>query len=305
MLMACLDSIRQFSDGLEAQTIVVDNNSGDGSREVVGKEFPEVEIVNSGGNLGFGRANNLALPLVKAPFILFLNPDTELRSGALRAMLKHLQSQADVGAVGCRLTDSTGRTQSLGLQTFPNPFWEFVRLAFYTESLGRRWPSLFRWADAEQSGFVVKIYGACLLVKREVVECIGGFDDRYFMYCEDVDFCRRIAEAGWKLYYLNDPAIIHHGGAASAKAPGAFSILMTCQSISAYMQKYYGFSGRILYRLLVLLASALRLTALLFLRPAILLHRNIAARQIDSSARRYGLMLRWALGLEKVKPSAG
>ncbi len=300
MLAACLQSLRDFSRGLHLQILVVDNDSQDGSREMINGRFPEVEVINSGANLGFGRANNLALSRVQAPRVLFLNPDTEMRDGALRAMLECLDRRPELGAVGCRLTDAAGRTQPLGLQVFPTPFREFMRLAFYNESLGRRWPGLFRWADAERSGYVVKIYGACLLVRREVLNRIGGFDDRYFMYCEDVDFCRRVVEAGWKLYYLHEPAIIHHGAAASAKAPGAFSVLMTCQSIALYMRKYYGWPGGVAHRLLVLLAAALRLCVVGLIR---LTGRRSGAggRPLTHLSRRDTFLLRWALGLEKAR----
>lgn len=304
MLAACLQSLRDCADGLRLQTLVVDNDSHDGSRDMMAACFPEVEAINSGANIGFGRANNLVLPRVRSPRVLFLNPDTELRPGALRAMVDCLEARPGLGAVGCRLTDAAGRTQPLGLQVFPTPFREFVRLAFYTESLGRKWPGLFHWRDAEQSGFVVKIYGACLLVRREVLDRIGGFDDRYFMYCEDVDFCRRILEAGWKLYYLNNPAIIHHGAAASAKAPGAFSVLMTCQSIALYMRKYYGWPGSLAHRLLVLLAALLRLLMVGLIR---LTGRRAgdSGRPLAHLARRDTFLLRWALGLEKARVAAG
>lgn len=299
MLAACLQSIRKFSDGLSLQTIVVDNNSTDGSRDIVSKGYPEVELLNSGGNLGFGRANNLALPHVKAPLVLFLNPDTELRPGALSALQKCLNGRPELGAVGCRLTDASGRTQPLGLQVFPNPFREFVRLALYTESLGRRWPALFHWVDAEKNGDVLKLYGACLLVRVEVLNRIGGFDDRYFMYCEDVDFCRRIIEAGWKLYYLSEPAILHHGAAASNKAQGAFSVIMTCHSISQYMQKYYGRSGKIAHRFLVFAAALVRLMLALLIRLTGRKATGSSARPLSHLMRRDRFLLRWALGMEK------
>ncbi|MBC8096197.1 MAG: glycosyltransferase family 2 protein, partial [Akkermansiaceae bacterium] len=293
----CLQSIQDYASPVQVQTILVDNNSSDGSREMVTERFPWVELMNSGGNLGFGRANNLALQRVAAPFVLYLNPDTELRPGALTAMLDCLRARPDVGGVGLRLTDATGQTQALGLQVFPNPFREFLRLAVYTESLGRRWPSLFRWMSAEHSGYVVKIYGACLLVRREVLDRVGAFDDRYFMYCEDVDLCRRIIEGGWRLYYLAEPAIIHHGAGASAKAPGAFAILMTCQSISKYMRKYYGLPGDLLHRLLVLLAALIRLGVASLLWCKRRIQRGFAP-DTASPGKRYRIMLEWALGLK-------
>lgn len=299
MLLACLQSIRDYSDGLRLQTIVVDNDSSDGSREAVEQRFPEVECINSGGNLGFGRANNVALSRVDAPRICYLNPDTELRPGALKAMMAILDQQPEVGGVGCRLIDASGQTQPLGLQAFPNPWREFVRLAVYSEKLGRRFAGFFRWADPHRSGYVLKIYGACLLVRKEIVDAIGAFDDRYFMYCEDVDFCRRIIEAGWKLYYLGDPPILHHGAGASSKAPGAFAILMTCQSISQYMEKYYGTAGALAHRVLVFLAAVLRLGTVW----GLIVTRRITGRapvmSLEHSAKRFRFLLRWALGLQK------
>ncbi|MCC7374076.1 MAG: glycosyltransferase family 2 protein [Verrucomicrobiales bacterium] len=299
MLLACLQSIREFHDGFRLQTIVVDNDSSDGSRDAVERGFPEVELINSGGNLGFGRANNVALARVESPRICYLNPDTELRPGALKAMMEVLDRQPEVGGVGCRLIDAAGNTQALGLQAFPTPWREFVRLAIYSEKLGRRFPGWFRWADAHRSGYLLKIYGACLIVRKEITDKIGAFDDRYFMYCEDVDLCRRIIEAGWKLYYVGDPPILHHGAGASSKAPGAFAILMTCQSISQYMEKYYGTVGAIAHRFLVLLAAILRSGTVWTL---ILLRRmtgRAPATSLEHSAKRFRFLFRWALGLQK------
>jgi hypothetical protein len=301
MLGACLQSIHDYTDGLRIQTLVVDNNSSDGSREFVAERFPFVELMNSGGNIGFGRANNLALPQARSPFVLYLNPDTELRPGALRAMLDCLGSRPELGGVGCRLMDSAGRTQPLGLQVFPNPIREFLRLAVYTESLGRRWPAFFRWLDAEKSADVIKIYGACLMVRRSLLDEIGAFDDRYFMYCEDVDLCRRIVEGGWKLHYLHKPAIIHHGAGASAKAPGAFAVLMTCQSISKYMRKYYGVPGDVAHRLLVLLAAVIRLVMVAGVSVVGLIRGEASGPEGAGFGCRYRLMLGWALGLKRAQ----
>jgi N-acetylglucosaminyl-diphospho-decaprenol L-rhamnosyltransferase len=137
------------------------------------------------------------------------------------------------------------------------------------------------------------------MVRTEAFEGIGRFDERFFMYGEDVDLSRRLTDAGWRLYYLSEAEIIHLAGAASKESGSQFSTLMTCESISKLMKKYYGQRGKVAYRLLVLFGSMFRLIvigALLSIKRCIL--RTTTAKQ-DNSARKYSAMLQWSLGLRK------
>ena len=131
LLTRCLESLRAHAAG--AAVIVVDNNSSDGSRESAASEFPEFQVINSGANLGFGRANNLARKLIKTGNVLFLNPDTEVMEGALQRALRCLEEHPDVGAVGCKMLTPEGEVQQLGLQWRLTPWTVLLELLFITE----------------------------------------------------------------------------------------------------------------------------------------------------------------------------
>jgi GT2 family glycosyltransferase len=294
LLRNCLRSIREFHDGLSVKTIVVDNKSADGSAEMVEKDFPEMELIRSGGNIGFARANNLAVPKAASEFVLFLNPDTELRADTLRKMVEFLRVRRDVGALGCKIRDASGEYQELGIQRFPTPATEFLRILLFSAKTRKKFGSIFPYHDPHMSGEVIKLFGACLLVRKDVLDKVGSFDERFFMYCEDVDLCQRILAAGWKLYYMSDVEILHLGASASSTAPGQFAVLMTCESFSKLMRKHYGALGSVAYRGVTLGGAQLRLLMLLGMR--VLRGANSA---VNGSVRKYATTSKWALGLQK------
>jgi GT2 family glycosyltransferase len=295
----CLRSIAAHPGGLRIQTIVVDNKSGDGSEEMVAREFPSVRLIQSGGNLGFGRANNLGLKEVRAPLVLFLNPDTEVKADSLARMVAFMRSHLEVGAMGCKIRNGPGDIQELGLQIRPSPFSEFVRMLLVSEKTRRRLAGILPFHDSEVSGYVRKLYGACLLVRQSVLEKIGGFDDRFFMYCEDVDMCYRIESAGWKLYYESETEILHLGATASAKAPSAFAVLMTCESCAKLMRKYYGRWGELRYRILAVAAAHMRLVMLGILAAPAWLGWVGNWPRLTGSAKKYWAIIQWAFGWRK------
>src|ERR1039457_447177 len=121
MLRNCLSSIRNAPKGRKVAVVVIDNNSSDGSREMAAREFPEFRVINSGANLGFGKANNLARPHVRTPLVLFLNPDTVVLGDALDQMAAFLETHPETGAVGCQMRYAYGSVHGLGIQWFPSP----------------------------------------------------------------------------------------------------------------------------------------------------------------------------------------
>lgn len=299
MLLRCLESIRASRQSFPVRVIVVDNDSKDGSRARAQEAFPEFRIFNSGGNLGFGRANNLARPLTDTSLVLFLNPDTELKTDTLERAVRCLQDHSAVGALGCKMLYPDGQVQEQGLQWHLTPWRSFLELMFVTGSRpGRRW----RWLptmDPNQSGSACKLYGGFVLARKSVLDQAGWFDERYFMYAEDGDLSRTILSLGWKLYYCSEAEIIHACGGTSAQAPSGFSILMKHESINKLMRKYYGSTGALAYRAAVLTGACLRFLVLLVLwlvgvlRPV----RNIG--QIQGSFFKHKLMVLWALGLKR------
>lgn len=262
----CLNSLLPEIDSKIVKVIVVDNGSSDGSQAMLETCFPGVQLIHAGANIGFARANNLALPQVASPFVLFLNPDTVVLKGTIDAMLSYIRSNSMVGAIGCKLIYPDGPVQPLGLQWFPTPFREFVKMLLVSDKAPKSIAKLLPYHDPEKSGFVSKIYGAAFLARADVLNRLGGFDERFFMYCEDVDLSRRILDAGWKLYYLSEIQIIHRCGGASEKAHNSFPVLMMCESIAKLMEKYYGRWGKRRYKMLLFVTACVKLMAAGFLK---------------------------------------
>jgi GT2 family glycosyltransferase len=299
LLENCLRSIQRSRGRHFLQTIVVDNNSGDGSREMVSRLFPEVVLLNSGGNLGFARANNVGLPHATASLVLFLNPDTEVTELGLAKMIECMKADWSIGALGCKIRNLSGSIQQLGVQRFPSPMGELLKMLCISERTQPRLGRFFPYHDPEKSGEVKKLFGACLLVRRVVLERVGSFDDRFFMYCEDVDLCQRILKGGWRLYYLSDAEILHLGGSASSKASSYFSVLMTCESLAQLMEKHYGKLGRATYRVSALLGAQARLAMLLCLRMAKTVGFVRRDWAMAGASGKYLTVTKWCLGLQK------
>lgn len=292
-LLRCLQSIRSSRTTFPIKVIVVDNDSRDGSRERAAAEFPEFQVVNTGVNLGFGRGNNFARPWVNTPLVLFLNPDTELFPDTLEKAVRSLLSRPQVGMLGCQMRDPDSTVQELGLQWFPTPGRAFLELLM--PRLLRKRP-LACWVpqrDPYSSGTVQKLYGGFLLVRKSVLDVAGWFDDRYFMYAEDVDLSRTVRELGWELYYDAGCAIVHRCGGVSEKAPSGFSTLMKQQSIYRLIDKYYGSSAAERYRCTVGLAAGLRLVGL-WIAKILGRVRPIKQQSQESTWDRSLLLWQWA-----------
>jgi GT2 family glycosyltransferase len=299
VLRKCLSSVEAHKGSLAVQTIVVDNDSVDGTCEMIKSSFPGVHLVKSGGNLGFARGCNLGFREAVAPVVLFLNPDTEVIGEALTKMVAFLSAQASVGALNCMFREPSGDAFGPGLQWFPSPLTELAVLLLVSKGTQGKLSRFVPYQSPETSGYVQKLYGGCLLVRRSVLEQVGTFDERFFMYCEDVDLSRRILNAGWRLYYLAEAEIHHQGGGASSRTPGRFSVLMTCESFSRLMRKHYGFLGSFGYRAVALFGGLFRLCVLSFLRILSVLGLHRSGEEAAASSRKYSTMIQWALGLQK------
>jgi GT2 family glycosyltransferase len=300
MLRACLKSVVRRVAGLRTRVVVVDNKSTDESAELVEREFPDVLLIRAGANLGFGRGNNLARPHVEPGFVLFLNPDTELQDLALQKMAGFFATHPETGAVGCKMVFPDGEVADQNLQWFPNPLTEFLTQGLLPYRLVRKLEGILPWTDPQNSGYVNKLYGGCLLVRTVVLDKVGWFDERFFMYAEDVDLSRRIREAGWKLYYLSDAEIMHVAGGTTRKAGSDFSILMGCESMEKLIAKYQGRASGIAYRASTFCAAAIKLCPLTLLWPLTSVISPTRSAFYRESARNCSLRIKWALGLRSV-----
>jgi len=299
LLRTCLASLVPRCRAGHTRVVVVDNASSDGTPEMIRSEFPEVTLLESGANLGFGKAHNLIAAHSDEPFVLFLNPDTEFVEDAHERMLEVFEQHGDVALVGCRMTNLDGSVQPLGCQLTSSPWTEFAKGLVVSKStmpLARR---LLRYPDPLASGFVNKIYGGCIMARREVLDEHGWFDERFFMYAEDVDLSRRAQAAGWRSYYLSSARVIHLCGGASEKAPGRFATLMQRESMAKLMEKYYGRIGKGAYVAGTFLISLLRVSLVGVAKFGLRILRRPVREGLEDSLRKNLAMLRWALGLER------
>lgn len=241
-LSQCLASIPRAAESLTVETIVVDNGSTDGTQTMLIEQFSHVQLMQSQANLGFGKANNVGARIAKARALLLLNSDCELQTGALTRMLGALDRDPSLGGVLCRLLNPDGSLQPSVHSAFPGLwgllgdlfFLPSLRFAIYRNSalhplLLRRTIRIHSRAHSVAWGG-----GACFLIRRDVFDQVGGFDERFFMYCEDMDLCKRIGEEGYGLLFLPDATAIHHWGKSTAKQPA----LMLRE---AYRSKLYYF----------------------------------------------------------------
>ena len=220
LLLQCLASIRSQETSLSYEVIVVDNHSSDGSAEAVRRDYPEVRLIESSSNVGFSVANNAAIDLATGRFVLLLNSDTFLVSDVLDRMVEKMREEPEVGIAGCRLIRPSGEMDLACRRSFPTPLVSlsrFLRLnrIFPKHRLCGRYN--LTYLDEKGTYEVDSIVGAFMLVRREVIDRLGALDEDYFMYGEDVDWCYRIKDRGWKVLYVGDCVTYHHKGASSRK----------------------------------------------------------------------------------------
>jgi hypothetical protein len=225
---------------LVPEVVVVDNGSCDGSAEMVRERYPDVLLLAQGENLGFARGYNLAASKTTGRHLLMLNPDTAVRPGTLSVLVRHLEAHPQVGAVGPRLLNSDGSLQ-LSCRRFPRP----MAALFRNTPLGRLFPRnryareylMADW-DHTTSREVDWVSGAAICIRRQTWEQVGPFDEGFFMYAEDLDWCLRAQQAGWQIHYLPEAVIVHRIGRASDQRPLAMVVAFH-RSMARFYHKHY------------------------------------------------------------------
>lgn len=228
MLASCLESLRDTRSRATVETIVVDNASSDGTRELVRREFPAVRLIANGRNLGYSSAVNQGIAAARAPFALVLNPDVVVHEHALDRLADFMNAHPDAGIAGSKLLNGDGT-----IQHSCRRFYTFWTLVLRRTVLGRVFKNsraissyLMLDFDHERSREVDWVIGACMMVRKEALSDVGGMDERFFLYFEDVDWCYRIWKSGWKVYYVADSVMTHRYARESAK-PGISRQLIT------------------------------------------------------------------------------
>lgn len=241
LLRACLASLSDAARRIACEIIVVDNASTDGSAEMVRTAFPHVRLMALPENVGFARANNLGFAHAQGRYFLLLNPDTWLPPGALDEMTALMDRMPDVGILGPRLLNADGSLQP-SCSRFPTLLnialdcWGVSRIAPRNRVLAR---FKMTWWAHDTARDVDQPSGACLLVRREAWDDAGPLDERFFMYFEEVDFCWRVRQAGWRIRFTPMPQITHYGGQSSLQNLDA-RIAQRYASLVSFFRKQYG-----------------------------------------------------------------
>jgi N-acetylglucosaminyl-diphospho-decaprenol L-rhamnosyltransferase len=266
LLRACLASLQSRRDAGEVtlEILVADNGSSDGSVQMVQSDFPWVRVIDSGGNVGYGRANNAALAEARGRHFVILNSDTEVGPGALARMRDFLDTHPDAGAAGAHLILPDGSVQQSCVRD-PGLLWVLWEQFYLTILLPipriiGSYP-MAAWAASGTPQQVDTACGACLAVRAEAYRKIGGFDPAYFMYFEDIDLCVRLRQAGYSIHFVPGALVHHHLGASSADwRTRARMIAAHNQSRYHYFSRQSRLRGLIL-KWLTLKGAALRLLA--------------------------------------------
>ncbi len=241
LLRRALASCRaSWGDRPGLELIVVDNGSTDGTVEMLHEEFPTVTVFANEENRGFTGGNNDGLDRASGTYLLLLNPDTEVLDDALPRLIAYLERHPDVGMVGPQLRNPDGSTQS-SRRRFPTLPVLFLESTWLQSLLPRRVLARYYVKDRspETAHAVDWITGAAMLTRHAVVDEVGGMDEAFFMYSEELDWCRRIRAAGWGIHYVPSARIVHYEGKSSEQVVPARHIYFQSSKVH-YVRKYHG-----------------------------------------------------------------
>ncbi|MDZ4795807.1 MAG: glycosyltransferase [Bacteroidota bacterium] len=255
-LEQCLCSVQEAFVGMEAELIVVDNNSTDQSIEYLVPKFPAVHFIANKENSGFAKGCNMGLKQAKGQYILFLNPDTIVPEDCFRQCISFFTTHPDAGAVGIKMLDGSGHFLKESKRAFPSPMTSLFKLF----GLSKLFPHSKTFSkyhlghlDENESNEVDVLAGAFMMIKKEVLEKVGSFDETFFMYGEDVDLSYRIQKAGYKNYYFAGSSIIHFKGESTRKGSMNY-VRMFYMAMSIFVRKHYGGSRAGIFNFLIHLA---------------------------------------------------
>ena len=219
---ACLESIFRTSREWIADCYIVDNASQDGTTERILGSFPGVQLIANSENLGFGRAVNIAAQRCTGEFLLILNPDTIAQPEAATELVQFLRYRPQAGACGPKVISPNGRFRNDSRRGFPTPLNAFG----YFSGLDRLFPQSRtfggyhrRWLSPEREVVTDCLSGSCLLIRRSVYESVGGFDEDYFLFGEDIDLCWKIKQSGWETWFIPAAVVVHAKGASMRFVP--------------------------------------------------------------------------------------
>jgi GT2 family glycosyltransferase len=208
-LLPCLKSIFKGGQGTGWEVIVVDNGTRDGSREEVKKVFPSAHLIENEKNFGFAKAANQGLQKGSGRYILLLNPDTQVKSGAIERLVSFMDAHSDVGVAGAQLLNADGTKQN-SIANFPSLGTELLNKSLLRWLFPKKFPGKER--NYSEPIEVDSVIGACMMVRRDTLDQVGLLDEDYFLFLEETDWCYRMKKAGWKIYHVLQAEVYHFQG---------------------------------------------------------------------------------------------
>lgn len=293
----CLKSLEQQGKDFSTEIILVDNASSDGAPELVREWFSHVRLIQNRRNFGFAKANNIGIKLSRGEYICLVNSDVNVPAGCLAKMLTYMERNPTIGILGPRMLGPDGKIQRSYMR-FPT-IWNCFCRALTLDSIfkGSRLFGGFLMTDfsSDRIADVEVLNGWFWVVRRKALDEVGLLDETFFMYGEDIDWCKRFHEGGWRTVYYPEAEAIHHGGASSSRAP-VWSYVEMQRANLLYWKKHHGRLGRVG----ISMVSWLHHVGRLLCYGVLYLLRRSECPEAAHKARRSLACLLWLMGL---KPS--
>ena len=290
-LEECLTSLRTIDGNLSAEIIVVDNASSDGTPEMVRAQFPEVILIETGANLGFAGGNNVGIKEATGKYVCLINSDVNVPPDCLPKMFSYMEQQPAIGLLGPGMLGTDGRVHRSGMR-FPT-LWSLFLRAFFLDVLFKRSKFfggyLMKDFRFDRTTDIDVLNGWFWMARREALNQAGLLDERFFMYAEDVDWCKQFHLAGWRVVFYPEAKALHYGGASAANAPSRFNVEMQRADLQ-YWKKYHGRVSLFFYLLIGCLSYAIRATGW----GLVYLTRRSSRYRAEIEVQRYLKCLRWA-----------
>jgi len=253
-------SVKNASKNLNVEIIVVDNNSSDNSVEIIGKKFPEITLIANKTNLGFGKANNLGISLAKGKYTLLLNPDTVIQEDTLEKCYNFIENTKDCGALGVKMIDGKGNYLPESKRALPMPsiaFYKMIGLSSIFPKSTTFGKYHLGYLDKNKNHEVEVLSGAFMFFKTDLLQKIGGFDEDYFMYGEDIDLSYQVLKQGYKNYYLAATSIIHYKGESTKKGSLNY-VKVFYEAMLIFAKKHFSKRQAFVYSIAIYLAIIIK-----------------------------------------------
>ena len=231
LLTACIDSVVKAAEGIDTEVFVVDNKSVDDTIEIINRDYPWVHLINNKENLGFSKANNIAIRQAEGEYVLLLNPDTVVAEGTLRGAIEFMDLHPEAGGAGVRMHNADGTLAPESRRAVPTPMVAARKMLGFTK---RYYMSYLSW---DEPGQIEVISGAFMLLRRKAIDQVGMLDEDFFMYGEDIDLSYRLLKGGWQNWYL-PLDIIHYKGQSTQKSDFRY-VHVFYQAMLIFFRKHY------------------------------------------------------------------